>query len=91
MSSENFLVRRDIAQTLRLEELVREKDGLIINLHVAETEIGRLKVVIERLEDGRQVLSVKLEDANNEIGRLGMVLKHQPSNLESAPQHGKKI
>lgn len=75
MFSESYLKRRDIAQTLRIDELVKDNAELTIKLQVAETDIDNLKLAIERLEDKNLALTVKLEDANNEIGRLDMVLK----------------
>lgn len=75
MFSESYLKRRDIAQTLRIDELVKYNAELAIKLQVAETDIDNLKSAIGRLEDENLALTVKLEDANNEIGRLDMVLK----------------
>lgn len=75
MFSESYLKRRDIAQTLRIDELVKDNAELTIKLQVAETDIDNLKLAIERLEGKNLALTVKLEDANNEIGRLDMVLK----------------
>ena len=67
---------KSAAQTLHIDELVKYSNGLTIRLHDAETEIGRLKLAIEQLEDGNWALRVKLEDSNNEVGRLDMLLKH---------------
>lgn len=89
MPTENDLASKDVAQTLRIEELVKRSEGLTVKLQVAETEIGQLHLAIERLEDGQLTLSVKLEDANNEIGRLEMVLKHRADSLEQMRRHPK--
>lgn len=77
MPADSYLVSKDAAKTLHIEELVKHSAGLTIKLHAAETEIGRLSLAIEHLEDGNLALTVKLEDSNDEIGRLGMVLKQQ--------------
>jgi hypothetical protein len=90
MPTETLQVSKDVAQTLHIEELVKHSAGLTVRLQVAETEVGKLHVVIERLEDGQLALSVKLEDANNEIGRLAMVLKHQAETLASIGRHPAK-
>ncbi|MGA8148602.1 MAG: hypothetical protein WB870_13680 [Gallionellaceae bacterium] len=87
MTTESYLGRRDIYQTVRIEELGKDKDGLTIKLHSAETEVGRLQLIIERMEDGKLALTVRLQDANNEIGRLGMVLKQREENLECLDLH----
>lgn len=83
MLTESYLVNKDAAQTLHIDELVKHSEGLTIKLHAAENEVGRLKLAIERLEDGNLALTVKLEDSNDEIGRLDMVLKHQEMHRES--------
>ena len=83
MPAESYQVSKDEAQTLHIEELVKHNAGLTVKLHDAETEVGRLHLIIEQLEDGQLALTVRLEDAGSEIGRLGMVLKHRAESLES--------
>lgn len=89
MTTESYLGRKDIFQTLRIEELVKDNAGLTIKLQLDDTEVGRLKLEMVRMEDNHLALTVKLEDANNEIGRLGMVLKRQGRDRESINQFGK--
>jgi hypothetical protein len=81
MITESYLKRRDIAQTIRIDELIRDNTGLIIKLHDSETEIGHLKLAIEQLKDGSLVLTLKLEEANTEIGRLNIKLKRRADDL----------
>jgi hypothetical protein len=87
MTTKSYIGRRDIYQTVHIEELGKDNVGLTIKLHSAEDEVGRLRLVIEQLEDGKLTLTVKLEDANNEIGRLGMVFKQREEKLESLSRH----
>lgn len=91
MSKETYEVTKDEAQTLNIEELVKHGKGLTVKLQVANTEIGKLRLVIEKLENGKLALTVRLEDADNEVGRLGMVLKHRADGLEAflRQHHGK--
>jgi len=89
MATESDPGCRDIAQTLRIEEIVKNNGELTIKLQAAETEIGQLTLAIDQLKDGHLLLTVKLEDANNEIGRLGMVLKHQLKDRESISRRDK--
>lgn len=72
-----------------IDDLVQDNAGLTIKLQLAKTEIGSLKLEIERLEGGHLALTVKLQDANNEVARMGMVLKHQVKDLESIRRSGK--
>lgn len=83
MFSESYQVSKDAAQTLHIEELVKHSEGLIIKLHAAEAEIGRLKLAVERLEDGKLALTVKLHDSDDEIARMDLVLQHQELPPES--------
>ena len=83
MYAESYLMSKDAAQSLHIEELVKYSEGLTIKLHAAEEEVGRLKLAVERLDDGNLALSVKLEDSNDEIGRLNMVLSHQEPHDKS--------
>jgi len=87
MPKETYELSKGEAQTLNIEELVKHSAGLTVKLQVADTEIGKLRLVIEKLEDGQLALTVKLEDAENEIGRLGMVLKHRVDSLEKLKRH----
>jgi hypothetical protein len=90
MPKETYEVSKDEAQTLDIEELVKFSEGLTVKLQVANTEIGKLRLVIERLEDGQLALLVKLEDSENEVGRLGMVLKHRAAGLAALKRRHEK-
>lgn len=81
MVKETYELTKDEAQTLNIEELVKFSGGLTLKLQVAETEIGKLRLVIEKLENDQIALTVKLEDAENEVGHLDMVVKHQADSL----------
>jgi small ligand-binding sensory domain FIST len=77
MSSENYLVRRDIAQTIRIDELVKDNARLIIQLRDSEAEIGHLRFQVERMEDGTQALTIRLENSIKEVGRMSVDLMHR--------------
>lgn len=87
MPTGSYQERRNIHQSLRLDDLVNENAGLIIKLQLADTEIGNLKLEVERLEDGQLTLKMKLEESDNEIGRLNMKLKHQVNDLALITSH----
>ena len=86
MSTESYLTRRNIYQTLRIDELVKENAGLTLKLQIADIEIGHLKFEVEQSKEGQLALIVKLEESDNEVGRLGMVLKHQVKDMEFIKQ-----
>ncbi|HEY5994036.1 MAG TPA: hypothetical protein VIU46_05485 [Gallionellaceae bacterium] len=86
MPKETYELTKDEAQTLNIEELVKFSRGLTVKLRIADTEIGKLRLVIEKLENDQIALTVKLEDASNEVGRLGMVLKYRVDSLEVLKQ-----
>jgi hypothetical protein len=90
MSSETYLVRRDIAQTIRIDQLVKENAGLIIKLQDSEAAIGRLRFQIERMEDGTQTLTIRLEDSIKEIGRMAVALKHRKAAIKPKKPSGQK-
>lgn len=77
MHEETYQPSKDEAQTLNVGELVKFNKELTVKLQIAETEIGKLHLAVERLENDQIALTVKLEDAENEVGRLDMVLKHR--------------
>ena len=59
MISESYLRRRDIVQTLRIDELIKDNAELTIKLQIAEADIDNLKLAIERLENNNLALTVK--------------------------------
>jgi hypothetical protein len=70
-------------KSFHVQDLEKEIEGLTGTLHAADTEIGRLELVIEQLVEDELVLTAKLTDALNEIGRLDIVVFQQKQNLES--------
>lgn len=66
-----------------IDELAAKVAGLTLNLQVANTEIGSLKSLIERMENEHLALTEKLEDAKHEIARLDMVRKRNQDDLET--------
>jgi hypothetical protein len=76
MSNETYKISKQEAQTLNIQELLSHSSGLTIKLGLAEDEIGRLRLAIERLQDGKMALKLKLEEANTEIGRLAPAQDH---------------
>jgi hypothetical protein len=76
MNNETYKISKQEAQTLNIQELLRHSSGLTIKLGLAEDEIGRLRLQMERLEDGKMALKLKLEEANAEIGRLAPADDH---------------
>lgn len=79
MSGISYQERQDILYThvLHIDDLIKENTELTLKLHLAEAEIGSLKVEIERLDDGQLALVVKLKDADNEVSRLSVIVKRQ--------------
>jgi predicted nuclease with TOPRIM domain len=73
----------------RLDEFERLNTLLTLELQVAETEIGSLKSMIERLENEHLALTEKLGDAKNEIARLDMMRKRNWDDLETVRRLGK--
>jgi hypothetical protein len=84
MPKETYEISKDDAQTLNIEQLVQHSSGLVVKLNVAETEIGRLRLAIEKAEGGELALVLKLEDANSEIGRLRLALGHDGASPKGA-------
>jgi hypothetical protein len=77
MKTNRYLVQQDLAQAVRIYELVHDNETLTISLHDAGIRIGRLVLESERMEDGNLVLTVRLEETNNEMGRLSIMVTRQ--------------
>jgi small ligand-binding sensory domain FIST len=91
MSSESFRARKDIAQTIRIDQLVKDNASLIIQLQDSDAAIGHLRFQIERLQDGTQTLTMKLEDSIKEVGRISVALKDRNTTTKSKQPHAKKV
>ena len=87
MSNESYQERKNIHQSLQIDDLVKENAGLILKLQIADVEVGNLKFEVERLKNGQLVLKMQLEESDNEIGRLNMKLKHQVNDLAFIKGH----
>ena len=89
MTRDDYQSRQDILHdhVLHIEDLGKDNAALTLRLKFAESEIGRLKVEIERLANGMVELVVKVEESDNEVGRLGIVLLHpvDSDDVKSAP------
>jgi len=86
MSSSSFLMRRDIALTLRMSELVKENEELTKKILQVESENDRLKIANLRLDGIRQALQAKLEKSNKKTGHLRMMRNRPKANTESFEQ-----
>jgi len=91
MTTESYQKRREIHQTLRIDELVKENADLTLQLKACEAEIERLKSANERLGDGLLTVTEKLENANNEIDRLDMVMKRHRADSLTIREIARKV
>lgn len=78
MTTDDYRARQNILHDhiLHIEDLGKDNAALTFRLNFAESEIARLQIEVERLNNGLVELVVKLEDSDSEVGRLRMDLKN---------------